>query len=198
MTYPPPSLHGSPGPIDPLTAPLSSFAFPSLPSLPPAEPELSELPDLLESDPLAETPPPPFPASARHASRQRMSGAQIAVVAFAAACLAGVGLGLFVPEGGHSAWHAVHAWGGLALVCACLTFVPAVAFEFHLPDRHAWQVAAAGAAGLGLYWVLFVLPEIDRNTSLASTLGVAAGIAAAWFAPGRDARERTPETTGSN
>jgi len=110
---------------------------------------------------------------------------QLALTLFAAASLAAVAIGISVPEDGHNAWHTVKAWGGVALVAAALTFAPALGSALRLTPYRAWQVAAGGAAGLGLYWVLFVLPDIGKNTSLATTVGVAAGIVVAWIAPGR-------------
>jgi hypothetical protein len=104
---------------------------------------------------------------------------------FAAASLAAVVLGISVPEDGHAAWHAVKAWGAVAVIAAALTSAPSFGSVFRLSPYRAWQVAAGGAAGLGLYWVLFVLPDIGKNTSLVTTLGVAAGIVVAWIAPGR-------------
>jgi hypothetical protein len=111
----------------------------------------------------------------------------VAVNLFAAASLAAVAIGISVPEDGQNAWHTVKAWGGVALVAAALTFAPAVGSAMRLSAYRAWQVAAGGAAGLALYWVLFVLPDIAKNTSLITTLGVAAGIVVAWIAPGRHA-----------
>ena len=111
----------------------------------------------------------------------------VAVTLFAAASLLAVAIGISVPEGGQNAWHTVKAWGGVALVAAALTFAPSVGSALRLTAYRAWQVAAAGAAGLALYWVLFVLPDIAKNTSLITTLGVAAGIVVAWIAPGRHA-----------
>jgi hypothetical protein len=111
----------------------------------------------------------------------------VAVNLFAAASLAAVAIGISVPEDGQNAWHTVKAWGGVALVAAALTFAPAVWSAMRLSAYRAWQVAAGGAAGLALYWVLFVLPDIAKNTSLITTLGVAAGIVVAWIAPGRHA-----------
>jgi hypothetical protein len=119
----------------------------------------------------------------------------VAVNLFAAASLAAVAIGISVPEDGQNAWHTVKAWGGVALVAAALTFAPAVGSAMRLSAYRAWQVAAGGAAGLALYWVLFVLPDIAKNTSLITTLGVAAGIVVAWIAPGRHA-PGAPHPTG--
>jgi hypothetical protein len=121
-----------------------------------------------------------------------VSRLQLALTLFAAASLAAVAIGVSVPEDGHNAWHTVKAWGGVALVAAALTFAPALGSAMRLTAYRAWQVAAGGAAGLGLYWVLFVLPDIEKNTSLATTVGVAAGIVVAWIAPGRHPIDEPP------
>jgi hypothetical protein len=121
-----------------------------------------------------------------------MSRPHVAVTVFAAASLAAVAIGISVPESGHNAWHVVKAWGGVALVAAALTFAPTL----RLSAYRAWQVAVGGAAGLALYWVLFVLPDIAKNTSLITTLGVAAGIVVAWIAPGRPAAGEPPRPPG--
>jgi hypothetical protein len=101
-----------------------------------------------------------------------------------------VALGLSLKEDGHTAWDSVHAWGGLALVGAVLTLAPVI--RGSLTPHRAWQVAACGAAALGLFWVLFVLPAVGSNTSLVTTIGVAAGIIAVWIAPGREAPSGPP------
>jgi len=48
----------------------------------------------------------------------RLPRLQVVVTLFAAASLAAVAIGVSVPEDGHSAWHLVKAWGGVALVAA--------------------------------------------------------------------------------
>lgn len=101
--------------------------------------------------------------------------------------VAGTVIGLSVNENGHNAWHVVNAWGGLAIAGAVLTLAPAVAGSLNLTPHRAWQVATCGAGALLLFWVLFVLPEVGTNTSLVVTIGAAAGIVAAWIAPGRAA-----------
>ncbi len=73
----------------------------------------------------------------------------------------------------------------VALVAAAMTAAPSFAATLRLTALRAWQVAAAGAAGLAFFWVLFVLPAVGSNTSLLSTVGVAAGMFGAWIAPGR-------------
>ena len=100
--------------------------------------------------------------------------------------LAATVIGLSVKEDGFNAWHSVHAWGGLAIAGALLTLAPAMARSLNLTPERAWQVAACGAGALLLFWVLFVLPAVGSNTSLVVTIGAAAGVIAAWIAPGRE------------
>jgi hypothetical protein len=95
-------------------------------------------------------------------------------------------IGLSVKENGFTAWHSVHAWGGVAILGALLTLAPAIAGPLNLAPHRAWQVATCGAGGLLLFWVLFVLPAVGSNTSLLVTIGAAAGIVGAWIAPGRE------------
>ena len=114
-----------------------------------------------------------------------MAKAITAVWVLGLVSVAGTVIGLSVNENGHNAWHAVNAWGGLAIAGAVLTLAPAVAGSLNLTPHRAWQVAACGAGALLLFWVLFVLPEAGTNTSLVVTIGAAAGIVAAWIAPGR-------------
>ena len=106
--------------------------------------------------------------------------------------LLAVVLGTSLDENGANAWHTVHAWGAVALLGAALTLAPAVGPSFGLTPLRAGQVAVAGAGALVLYWVLFVLPAVGSNTSLLTTVGVAAGVVAAWLAPGRE-RAASPE-----
>jgi hypothetical protein len=101
--------------------------------------------------------------------------------------IAGTVIGLSVKENGENAWHSVHAWGGLAIAGAVLTLAPALAGSLNLTPHRAWEVATCGAGALLLFWVLFVLPAAGTNTSLVVTVGAAAGIVAAWIAPGREA-----------
>ncbi|HEV7207076.1 MAG TPA: hypothetical protein VGN18_20920 [Jatrophihabitans sp.] len=93
--------------------------------------------------------------------------------------LLGVVLGISLDENGVNAWHSVHAWGGVAVLGAVLTLAPVLGHSFGLTPPRARQVAAGGAGALVLYWVLFVLPVVGSNTSLLTTIGVAAGVVAA-------------------
>ena len=94
-------------------------------------------------------------------------------------------LGLSLKEDGRNQWDSVHAWGGLAIAGAVLTLAPARAAR-GLTAQRAWQAAACGAGALVLFWVLFTLPSVGSNLSLLTTIGVAAGVIAAWVAPGRE------------
>jgi peptidoglycan/LPS O-acetylase OafA/YrhL len=95
-------------------------------------------------------------------------------------------LGLSLDEDGRNQWDTVHAWGGLAIVGALVTLAPAAGRSLGLAPQRAWQAAACGAAALVLFWVLFTLPSVGSNLSLLMTVGVAAGVIAAWVAPGRE------------
>lgn len=134
----------------------------------------------------------PHPAPHAAPVQPPMSRLQLAMTLFAVASLAAVAIGISVPEDGHNAWHSVKAWGGVALVAAALTLAPALGGALRLSAYRAGQIATGGAVGLGLYWVLFVLPDVSKNTSLITTLGVAAGIVVAWIAPGRQPTEGPP------
>jgi hypothetical protein len=120
------------------------------------------------------------------ASKSPMPKVISAVWALGLISVVATAVGLSVPENGASAWHSVHAWGGLAIAGAVLTLAPALAGSLNLTPHRAWQVAACGAGALLLFWVLFVLPAVGSNTSLVLTVGAAAGMVAAWIAPGRD------------
>ena len=97
----------------------------------------------------------------------------------------GVILGLSIDENGANAWQSVNAWGGVAVAGAIAVLAPALGRSIGLGPQRAWQVAVCGAGALVLFWVLFTLPSVGSNTSLLTTIGVAAGVIAAWIAPGR-------------
>jgi hypothetical protein len=121
-----------------------------------------------------------------------MSKAIAAVWTLGLISVAATVIGLTVKENGHNAWDSVHAWGGLAIAGAVLTLTPALGTSTGLSPHRAWQAAACGAAALVLFWVLFVLPAAGSNTSLVVTVGAAAGIVAAWIAPGREPVQGPP------
>jgi uncharacterized membrane protein YhaH (DUF805 family) len=132
-------------------------------------------------------PPPPghqAPGPQRPGSQTSGSAGTGWVLLLAAVALVFVVLGLSITEDSRNAWDSVHAWGGLAIAGALAVAAPALGHSFGLGARRAWQVAAAGAGALGLFWVLFTLPVVGTNTSLLTTLGVAAAVLAVWIAPG--------------
>lgn len=108
-----------------------------------------------------------------------------AILVLGLVAVAGVVLGLSIAENGHTAWESVNAWGALAIAGAIAVVAPALGRTVGLSEQRAWQVAVCGAGALVLFWVLFVLPSVGSNTSLLTTVGVAAGVMAAWIAPGR-------------
>ena len=93
--------------------------------------------------------------------------------------------GLSIDEDGANAWDTVHAWGGLAVLGALLTLAPMLSSSSLSPQR-AWQISACGAAALACLGCCSSCPAPGSNTSLATTIGVAAGVIATWIAPGRE------------
>ena len=131
--------------------------------------------------------PPQFPPGQPPAAPPRTPAQKVAsaVAVLGLVSLLGVVLGLSISEDDRTAWDSVNAWGGLAIAGSVLTMVPAFGHAIGLGAQRAWQVAACGAGALVLFWVLFTLPEVGSNTSLLTTVGVAAGVVAVWIAPGR-------------
>lgn len=130
-------------------------------------------------------PPPPPPVTKPRAQRRSLPTLPRGV---AAAGLLGllsvlaVVLGLSLREDGRMMWDDVNAWGAVAIAGAVLTLAPAAAHLLRLPEQRAWRVALAGAGLLLLFWVLLVAPVAGSNVTLLATVGVAAGLGAAWFA----------------
>ncbi len=109
----------------------------------------------------------------------------------ALASVVAMALAVSLKEDGDNGWGRIGVWAGFAIAAAVLTLLPTIGRQMNLTAVRAWRGAAAGAGGLAAFWVLFVLPAISMNVSFAATLGVAAGVGAAWLAPGR------PEPSGS-
>lgn len=101
-------------------------------------------------------------------------------------------LGLFIPENSKSVFSQAIAWSLFALVCAVLIVLGAVGAGPGPNARLTWQLGAVGAAGLTGYWLLLILPAISSasNVGFAITLAVAAGGAAMWVHPARNAGAR--------
>ncbi|MCW2695427.1 MAG: Integral rane transporter, partial [Modestobacter sp.] len=108
-------------------------------------------------------------------------------LALGIAALALLEWGLALEPGDRSLWSAVPSWSAFATVAAVAALVPLVLglLPPRLPARTAWQIGAAGAAGLAAFWVLIALPLVasDRGFLLTAALALAAG--AVWLAPGR-------------
>jgi hypothetical protein len=146
-----------------------------------------------EQLPIVEPPPPPPPAAVKAPAQPKRARRPIPPVVLTAWALgvisvAAVVVGLSVTEDHRTFWDLVNAWGAVAIVGAVLTLAPAVAPLLNRPARPAWQVAVCGAGALLLFWVLFVLPRVGSNVTLLLSVGVAAGVIAAWVAPGRERR----------
>lgn len=153
---------------------------------PPGPPPSAPPTQQFQSRPGGEWQPAGPPPKAPKAPRSPMAKVISAIWVLGLVSIAGTVIGLSVNENGNNAWHAVNAWGGLAIAGAVLTLAPALASSLNLTPHRAWQVATCGAGALLLFWVLFVLPDVGTNTSLVVTIGAAAGIVAAWIAPGRE------------
>ena len=97
-------------------------------------------------------------------------------------------LGLSLDFGAWSYWSAVTLWAAFATACALLAllaFAAAVASGDRLRSAPAWRVAAAGLAGVAVFWLLVVLPDVgsDRGFVLTAALGALGG--ALWVGPRR-------------
>jgi hypothetical protein len=146
--------------------------------------------------PPSATPPPPAPAqpsgdptggvtspTARGATVTLTPGLVFGLVAVAA-----IVIGLFLEESDSAGAPSVNLWDRtsaplwsiVAIVAAVATLLPALRTVVNVPAKLAWTIAAAGAAYLVFWWVLFVLPSITLNVAFVVTLGVAAAVAAVW------------------
>jgi hypothetical protein len=149
----------------------------------------------------AHVPPAPAGATAADADflprlddepRERDPRARARLVAggLAVAALALLELGLLVHEGGVRLWSSVPLWSGFASLAGLLGLA---VLAGGVPRRgaagRAWPVAAAGLAGLALFWLLVVLPsaDTDRGFLLTAALGCLGG--AVWLSAGRGARD---------
>jgi len=73
-------------------------------------------------------------------------------------------------------------WAIVAIAAAVATLLPALRSLVNLDYELAVRIATVGAGTLVFWWVLFVLPRIELNTAFIATVGVAAGLGAAWYA----------------
>jgi hypothetical protein len=127
-------------------------------------------------------PPPPVGASPIAPATRGVGSSAWPLLAVASLVL--LVMGLSIPEDGYVGWR-VGAWAAFAVVSCLVLFVPLFGSAFNLTPDRAWRVAAAGATGLFMFWVLLVVPVISRNTSFLLTASMAAAVGAAWLAPGR-------------
>ena len=158
-------------------------------AIPPAEPT-GVYPAVPAPDPAPTPEPPTMPAAdepvAGAAAAPASGGVSIEPWGWLALlAVVAVLLGLLVDEDGVNLWDASEAWSIFAIACTIAVLAPLLRKTLTWTEERAWTVAAIGAGGLVLHWLLLVLPAIARNTSFAITVGVAAAVAAVWLAPGR-------------
>ncbi|MCO7221001.1 hypothetical protein [Klenkia sp. PcliD-1-E] len=130
--------------------------------------------------------PPPLPGpevstGPRVGARARSSADRAALTA---AVLGVVGfvllvVGLSVSTVGITLWTAVPAWSVFAVLAALVAQVPHVPSRGGLSRGQAWQVGAAGAGGLALFWLLVVVfpggGATDRGFVLTLATALVAG-----------------------
>jgi hypothetical protein len=179
MTMPPagpqPGYQGPQGPQP--NQPPQGYGDPTIAISRPLQEQMQRQPQPANRGQQPQQPEPPKPPKPKGSN---------AVLLLGLIALAGVVLGLSVKENGSNAWDSVNAWGGVAVAGALAVLAPALGRSFGLGVQRAWQVAVCGAGALVLFWVLFTLPSVGSNTSLLVTIGVAAGVIAAWIAPRED------------
>ncbi|SSC23709.1 Hypothetical protein KLENKIAIHU_2311 [Klenkia terrae] len=132
--------------------------------------------------------PPPLPTpesstSPRVGARPRTTADRAAMTATGLGViglvLLLVGLSMPYPGGGPSLWSATTAWAVFATLAALVALVPAVPSRGGLDRQQAWQLGAAGAAGLAVFWLLVVVftgtAAADRGFVLTLATGLVAG-----------------------
>jgi hypothetical protein len=105
----------------------------------------------------------------------------------AVASLAFTLIWLMWPEGGSVGAVKLKLWTIFVLTSVLMVFAPMMRHTFKLEDFRAWQIAVAGAGGIGFAWVAFLLPSIGSNQAFFGTFATAAAALAAWTAPGKPA-----------
>ena len=103
----------------------------------------------------------------------------------AVAALAFTVVWLLWPEGGSVGAVKLKLWTIFVLTSVLMVFVPMLRHAFKLDDFRAWQIAVAGAGGIGFAWVAFLLPSINSNQAFFGTFATVAAALAAWTAPGK-------------
>jgi hypothetical protein len=127
--------------------------------------------------------PVPAAATAPAASGVKLSGTALLSLLSAA----GLAAAVFLKEDKVQGWDQYGVWGIFAIVAALATMAPSMAAQFKLTPTRAWQAAVAGALGVALFWVLLIVPSIEKNLSFVATAAMVLAGLAAWLAPGRPA-----------
>jgi hypothetical protein len=97
-------------------------------------------------------------------------------------------VGLTLDVGGESYWSVIPLWSAFATVCTLLALVAFGASYLaggRVRSGSAWRMAAAGLLGLGVFWLLVVLPVADTDRGFVLTAALAALGAALWVGPHR-------------
>ncbi len=103
----------------------------------------------------------------------------------AVASLSFTALWLLWPQAGSIGAISLKLWTVFILTSALMIFVPMLRKPLKLEPLRAWQMAVAGACGVGFAWVAFLLPSINSNQAFFGTFATLAGALAAWTAPGK-------------
>jgi hypothetical protein len=177
---------GTPPPPPPAAIPsiTPSTAPPTTPATAPAGAQPTEgpgWPDTLD----AEQRP-----SARQKARVPVGRPALIGMILALVALVLLELGLLLRFSSVSYWSAVALWSAFATLAALVGLVAVVAGAApgsRLRPGTAWRIAAGGFAGLAVFWVLVVLPNVasDRGFVLTAALGCLGG--AVWVAARRSA-----------
>lgn len=176
---PPPPPVPSPPPPPPSAAEPGPHAPPTAPVVPAAE--SPGWPDSLEPDRAA--PSARRITARRPADRRALTGLGLAVLAVVL-----LEVGLLLRFRAESLWSTVTLWSAFATLSAVLALLAFAAFYRagnRLRSEALWRIAAAGLAGLSVFWVLVVLPIVasDRGFVLTAALGCLG--AALWIGPRR-------------
>ena len=158
-----------------------------------------------DGPPPSSTPPPPPPGpadvgtSAAVTPKASRTGGGIdinPVLLIGVAAVVLLVLSLFLTEDGVRLWSDLGVlWSLFALAMVLLTLLPSVRKLVNLSERQAWQIAAIAAGALVFWWVLFVLPVINRNVSFLATLAVAAAGVGVWLSPGNTLKDTADTPT---
>lgn len=160
---------------------------------PPSGPSWTPPPPTPTPTPLTpdyQAPPPDATGGAPTPARTGPTINVSAPLVYGVVAVIGIVLGLFLKESPVDGAPSVNLWDQLselwsivAILAAVLALLPLFSSAINLSADTAWRVQAGGAAALVLWWVLFVLPNINVNVSFLATVGVAAAVLAAWTNP---------------